>query len=130
LRGKGAAGAGAQRGGMTEKARAIGASQARRGMVEQSKRARLGEDKARRRPPGAGQRLGALVRIFLAAVMPQGRAGARGTLPGDHGAADAWPRGPRHIAERWGAWPRHLEEGWRHMEDMGSPRLNQLGTRA
>src|SRR5262249_3612323 len=77
----------------------LGVACAELGGVEITQRQGLLQDKARLRTLGAGQGAGALGALLLAAVMPQGRAGARVALARDHGADDPLPRGARHIAE-------------------------------
>jgi hypothetical protein len=68
------------------------------------------KDKAMRLTPGAGQRLGHLVSILVAAVVPHGCEGTRVALARDHGADDPLPRGACHIAARLGSLHSHLQE--------------------
>jgi hypothetical protein len=58
------------------------------------------------------------------------RQGPRGTLARAHGAADALPRGPRHLAECLREWHVHLQAGLGHLEDVGGPRRTQGGPMA
>ena len=108
----------------------LGVACAELGGGEIEQRQGLLEDKEMLLTPGAGQRQGDLIYILLAAGIPQGREGARVALARDNGAEDTLPSGTRHIAERLRSLPMHLQEGFLHMEDVGGPRLNKLGTMA
>ena len=91
---------------------------------------RVLEDTAMRLAPGARQRQRDCVRRLLAARVAEGGERVRVARTGDDGAEDARPGVPRDIAERLGQRDMPLQERLVPVEDMGSPMLEEWGTRA
>ena len=88
------------------------------------------EDTAMRLAPGARQRQRDCGRRLLAARVAEGGERVRGARTGDDGAEDARPGVPRDIAERLGPRDMPLQERLVPVEDMGSPMLEEWGTKA